>query len=366
MNIPNKGAQISKKAKQEYFELIMRHSSTGIGLVTPEGHYIKANKALCDYLGYTTDELMKIGFGALTYKEDECEIEALHSRLMSGEIDSYNVKKRYIHKHEHTVWGMLTVSLVRDEAGAPQILIKQIQDITATVESECKKENQVRELALLTQKIAHEFKNPIGNMEHLLGYIEQAADDNDIALVKNMASIGHSTAKQLTSLSYNLLDAALMEKTKQVASFNVSELFVDCLIMQKNKEDSCGINFVFDQLQNLEISTNKTAMSLIFNNLISNAIKFKDPCKEKSHLIVNMAIEDNTFSVWFVDNGFGMSCEQLAQLGTINTRFHKDYATGSGLGIYLVKRAADIIGADISFEQNEQQGISIMLTMPMT
>lgn len=101
-----------------------------MAIVSPAGQWLEVNKALCEMLGYSEGELRATTFQALTHPEDlEADLELLRSCLR-GELKSYRIEKRYLHKQGSVVWGLLNVSAVQNERGEVQHFISQIQDIT--------------------------------------------------------------------------------------------------------------------------------------------------------------------------------------------------------------------------------------------
>lgn len=121
-------------------------SAIGMALVSPEGSFLKVNKALADIVGYTPDELTAKTFQEITHPDD-LEIDLSHVKeMLAGERETYQMEKRYYHKNKYIVWILLAVSLVRDEEGNPVHFISQIQDITKRKEAEKKLEDKVLEL----------------------------------------------------------------------------------------------------------------------------------------------------------------------------------------------------------------------------
>ncbi|WP_165694313.1 PAS domain S-box protein, partial [Teichococcus deserti] len=108
---------------------IMRHSTVGMALVGLDGAWLEVNRAVCDLLGYTREELTGLTFQSLTHGEDlDADLTQVEA-LLAGRIDSYRMEKRYRRRDGTLVWGMLSVALARDAAGKPQHFISQIQDI---------------------------------------------------------------------------------------------------------------------------------------------------------------------------------------------------------------------------------------------
>lgn len=105
-------------------------AATGMALVAPDNRYLRVNDAYCRIVGYSKEELLAMTFTSITHPEDiDTDVSRFHL-LLDGEIEHYAVEKRFIHKKGHTVWSLLSVSLVRDPQGQPLYSVSQVQDIT--------------------------------------------------------------------------------------------------------------------------------------------------------------------------------------------------------------------------------------------
>lgn len=128
--VRGKTGQIELALARQRFELAFSEASIGMALVGLDGSFIEANDALCKLLERSHDEIRSVGFQALTHQDDlEADLAYVH-QMLAGEIATYQLEKRYIRPGGEIVWGLLSVSLVRDDAGAPVHFISQIQDIT--------------------------------------------------------------------------------------------------------------------------------------------------------------------------------------------------------------------------------------------
>ncbi|ENM2866610.1 diguanylate cyclase [Citrobacter koseri] len=111
------------------FRNAMEYSAIGMALVGTEGQWLQANKALCQFLGYSQDELRALTFQQLTWPEDlHNDLEQLNM-LVRGDINSYSMEKRYYTRDGDVVWALLAVSLVRHSDNTPLYFIAQIEDI---------------------------------------------------------------------------------------------------------------------------------------------------------------------------------------------------------------------------------------------
>lgn len=121
---------------EERFRNAMEYSAIGMALVGIEGQWLQANKALCNFLGYSQSELQSLTFQQLTWPEDlHTDLEQLE-QLANGEINTYSLEKRYYTRNGEVVWALLAVSVVRHADGTPLYFIAQIEDINDLKQTE--------------------------------------------------------------------------------------------------------------------------------------------------------------------------------------------------------------------------------------
>ncbi len=90
----------------------------------------EGERALCETLGYPEEELLGRSFQDITHPDDlDDDLDGVR-RLLSGELRAYRKEKRYFREDGQTVWALLSISIVRDEAGEALYFISQVQDVT--------------------------------------------------------------------------------------------------------------------------------------------------------------------------------------------------------------------------------------------
>lgn len=120
----------------ERWRLALQHSPVGMALVGLDGRLMVVNRAFCEMLGHDEEFLLTRGFQELTHPDDLSGDLEVFNRALAGEIDSYRLRKRYLHAHGRIVWGDLSVALVRRPDGGPLHFISQVLDITEQREAE--------------------------------------------------------------------------------------------------------------------------------------------------------------------------------------------------------------------------------------
>jgi PAS domain S-box-containing protein len=93
--------------------------------------FLRVNQALCDLLGYTPDEFLRLDADRLIHPEDVAEGLTGMRRLFAGEMTSFALEKRYRHKDGHYLWIRVTSSIARDGQGEPLYMIGIVEDIGA-------------------------------------------------------------------------------------------------------------------------------------------------------------------------------------------------------------------------------------------
>lgn len=122
--------QLALRESEHRFRTAMENSAIGMALVNLDGNWGRVNHAVCEMLGYSPEELRRLNFQAVTHPDDLITDLAEVGRIMSGEIDTYRMEKRYIRKDGQVIWVLLAVSIVRDpNTGSPLYFISQMEDI---------------------------------------------------------------------------------------------------------------------------------------------------------------------------------------------------------------------------------------------
>jgi PAS domain S-box-containing protein len=118
------------------FQSAFEFAAIGMALVSPEGKWLRVNRAICEITGYSEAELLERTFQDITHPGDlDSDLENVR-KMLAGEIKTYQMEKRYFHKNGSIVWVLLSVSLVHNKSGAPLFFIGQIQDITRRKQSD--------------------------------------------------------------------------------------------------------------------------------------------------------------------------------------------------------------------------------------
>ncbi|UMB61189.1 PAS domain S-box protein [Lutibacter sp. A80] len=115
---------------EKRYKTVFDTAGLGISTVSTKGQLLSVNPELENILGYSSAELVNMTFPEFTYPDDIEADMAQYTSLMKGDIDSYKMDKRYIHKDGHTIWGQLTVTTAKDEQNNILYSVALIKDIS--------------------------------------------------------------------------------------------------------------------------------------------------------------------------------------------------------------------------------------------
>jgi PAS domain S-box-containing protein len=135
------------------FLSVFDYSAVGMALVGYDGRWLRVNRALCEILGYSEQELLATNFQSLTHPDDLDADLSYAQKVFTGQLRFYHLEKRYIHKQGHVVWVTLTASTVPDASGKVSYGVAQVQDITARKNAEAALRQSQEELQSLAGRL---------------------------------------------------------------------------------------------------------------------------------------------------------------------------------------------------------------------
>lgn len=207
----------------------------------------------------------------------------------------------------------------------------------------------------LMSNISHELKTPISVISNYATLLqaEGLPEDKRIEYAKN---ITESTGK-VTELITNVLKLNQLENQKiptNMMPYNLSEQLCECLLAFENVWEDKNIDIVTDIEEDVTVNSDIQLMSIVWNNLLSNAFKFTP---EGGQVTVSLSEGSKYAVVKISDTGCGIPKEQQE---LIFDKFyqcdHSRSTNGNGLGLALVKRIINITDSLIKVESEEGKG----------
>ncbi len=197
--------------------------------------------------------------------------------------------------------------------------------------------------------VSHEMKTPLAVMQNY-GALLSADNLSDEKRIEYARAVSDSS-RRLADMMSNILKLNRLENQKiypKVERYNLSEQLCECLLQYENAWERGGIEIDTDIADGVFISADSELLSLVWNNLFSNAFKFTRP---GGKVAISLLCDELFATVRVKDTGIGMSSEVGAHIFEKFYQGDTSHATaGNGLGLALVKRVADIMQCDIAVE----------------
>jgi PAS domain S-box-containing protein len=213
-------------AKEE-LESAFHYAAIGKAIVGLDGSFLRVNRALCELVGYSEEELLAVSFQEITHPADLDDDLDFVRQMIAGEIDTYQMEKRYLGKDGTSIPVLLSVSLVRSPDGEPLRFVSQIQDWRNEIERrELARELEARRradaLSVLAGGLAHDFNNLLVG---ILGHASLALADVDpssrarahlLEVERAARGIAHLTDQMLAYSGKTWLELAPLDPASHV------------------------------------------------------------------------------------------------------------------------------------------------------
>ncbi len=122
--------QKSLRISEETFSGFFNQGNIGMAIISLEKGWVNVNKKLCHMLGYSEEELMQKTWTEMTHPDDLEPDLALFNKMITGEIDNYEMEKRFFRKDHSVIYIHLTVSCTRISDGSIERVLATLQDIS--------------------------------------------------------------------------------------------------------------------------------------------------------------------------------------------------------------------------------------------
>ena len=203
--------------------------------------------------------------------------------------------------------------------------------------------------------VSHELKTPLAVMQNYGTLLQQPGLDEQTRI--EYAKAVSDSARRLASMMTNILKLNRLENQEifpNTAEYDLSEQLCECLLQFENVWEKSNIEIDTDITDNVTVKADAELLSLVWNNLFSNAFKFTEPGGTVS---VSLTTTGHHAIVKVKDTGCGMTPEVGAHIFEKFYQGDTSHATqGNGLGLALVKRVIDIMQGEIGVESTVGKG----------
>lgn len=206
--------------------------------------------------------------------------------------------------------------------------------------------------------LAHDIKSPINQLRGLLAVARRMNNSEEL---DDLLRLAMDSNTKLTEKVNELLDMNL--KDFQVTSLQLEDIVDNTWQTLQMPTDEAGIKMIRKCHVPERIVTNKPRLKSILQNLLENAIKYRDRDKSDPSIMVNCFRQGNEVVIKVSDNGIGIQSDKLEHI--FHAHFQTDdEARGHGMGLYLARQNAVHLGGDLTAESQAGDGTTFTLTFP--
>ncbi|WP_309613374.1 PAS domain-containing protein [Flavobacterium sp.] len=327
---------------------------------------IFVNSAFTDMTGYPAEEVIgkspEMFFGK---KSDILEFDKLKTAIQKYKecfIETISYKK-----NNEEFWVNFSMIPVTDKDGEHSHWISIQRDVTEEKEKVKEREQLIRELTQNNKDLkqfsyitSHNLRAPLSNLTGLLNLIEDITiEDPELKEIIN----GFSKSTHLLNETINDLVKVIIIKDNpsiQKEKVLIKDVFEN-VFNQLSFLISVNKPILKIDLEDVTIlDINKSYLESIFLNLLTNAIKYRDPNRQLRVTIATNVVDDNLI-ITFKDNGIGIDLEKnMDKIFGLYQRFH-NYPDSKGLGLYLVKSQVESMGGTISVASTVGKGTTFTI-----
>lgn len=371
-----KDIELRDRAKDlEKFQLAVAGASDHVMITDPNGYILYANKAAERMTGYSVDEMLGHHAGQLwgghmkkSFYEDMWRTIKAEKKTFKGELQ--NVRKSIFkaeimnqRKSGEAYVAEATISPILDEHGDVMFFVGVERDVTKAKEIDRMKSEFI-------SVASHQLRTPLSTAgwytEMLLTGDAGPTTPDQHRFLQEIARANQRSITLINSLlSVSRLDTGkMLAQPKSTNVPTVARTIIRSLLPLAER-NRVTVQTSFDlRVPNLLIDPE--ILGLVLQNLLSNAIKYS---RENGFVRLEAVLQGPNVLLRVIDNGLGIPQNVQERIFTkffrANNARKKD-PDGTGLGLYIVKSAAELAGGTVRFESEEGKGTAFFVTIPIS
>ncbi len=210
--------------------------------------------------------------------------------------------------------------------------------------------------------VSHELKTPLAVIQNYGTMLQQPGLQEEKR--QEYAKAVTDASRRLANLITNILKLNKLENQQiypSVETYDLGEQLCECLLSFEGAWEEKELDIETDIEENVMVNTDAELLSLVWNNLFSNAVKFTEP---NGKIFLSLKSQGEDALVQVTDTGCGIPKEVGRHIFEKFYQGDTSHATqGNGLGLALVKRVIDIIGGDISVSSEVGRGSTFVVKL---
>ncbi len=218
-----------------------------------------------------------------------------------------------------------------------------------------------QELDRFVYSASHDLRAPLSSMLGLIEITQRSNDPHEInqylEMVKGRVNVLDSFIKQIVDYSRN------SRLEPKIERFDVRSLVEEIVEQLRFLPDFESVQIGVDLPTSWGIASEKNRLKIILENIISNAIKYRNPSSGSCRLKISGNESENAYQFEIEDNGIGIPENHLLKVFDMFYRAHEG-SHGSGLGLYIVKETVAKLGGSVGVKSQVGKGSVFSIVLP--
>lgn len=359
------------RQREELFRSVFNQAPYGVLILDLDNKILEANKILCELLGFSNAEITLLTLNEIVHTNDIESISNLY-RQITPEQEYASNEVRIKKRGGGHISGNLVATQIRDERGVPLFSLGMLENITEKREAEAQLEVYSRsleesnkDLEQFAYIISHDMKEPLRMITSYTQLLKRRYSENFDETAHEFMAYVVGGAKRMNDLIDDLLSYSRVGRSTETKELlELEETMIIVLNNLRMQIQDAKAEIIFDDLLPV-IYGNRGQMIALFQNLISNAIKYR---REGVAPFIELKVEKGekewTFSL--KDNGIGMNENNLETIFLIFQRLHSHASySGTGIGLAIAKRIVQSHNGKIWATAKENEGSTFYFTLPI-
>ena len=326
--------------------------------------FLDVNKMAILQYGYSREEFLSMT--ALDIRPNDDKIHFIKSSDTS-EINKSNYNRGIWNhiKKDGTIVPVEIIAhdIVYEGTKARLILSNNISD-RKKAETNLEKRNREliktnSELDRFVYSVSHDLRSPLTSILGLISFIE--TESKEIDTLKH-AELIRSSINRLDDFIKNILNYSRNNRTGlEVEQISLNEMMLDIVDSLQRMKEAKGIRYEIDIQEQKPFYTDRLRFTTILENLISNAIKYHKKDEADKFVKISGYSDNENFHFSIVDNGIGIDPEYHQKI--FEMFFRLSGRDGSGIGLYIVKDAVEMLQGSIEVQSEKGTGTKFNITL---
>ena len=355
-----------RKRAEEVRDRFFNLSMDMLTIANAQGNYLQVNPAVARILGYTPQEFVVQNSIERVHPEDREATLAELQKLLSG-IPTLYFENRYLSKNG------IYKSLAWTAVAVPRegIIYSVGRDITARKEAEAALEQANIELARSNQELeqfasiaSHDLREPMRKVQSFAELLVEGYGDRLDGNAEKYLNYIINGATRMQIMIQDLLTYSRLGRNE----IALKPTNLDKVLKQVIEDLSIAIEENNAQIFWQKLPTvlaNTSEMIQLFQNLISNGIKFHS--QAAPIININAQLQGDKWLISFQDNGIGINPKFAERIFVLFQRLHsRNKYPGTGIGLAVCRKIIEHHGGEIWLESEVGKGTTFYFTLPTT